>query len=99
MGTKPVRVPEDQYNRLRKTAAELDVSLSEAIEIVLESGYENLHLDDYLSLDPDLQAELREVYTDPELSTDTEILAEMDEVYQRQRERNRGRSELEPEPQ
>ncbi len=91
MGTKPVRVPEDSYERLRQTAIELDKPLSETVRIVLEAGFQNLDTGDYIELDPDLNREFQETVP---FDSEREALAKLNELQQRQRERNRERSEL-----
>jgi hypothetical protein len=96
MGTQPVRIPENSYEQLRKTAMELDVSLSEAAKIVLEHGFSSLDTGDYISLDPDLNREFQDGMP---YDSDTGALEKLDELQQRQRERNRERSDLSPEPQ
>jgi hypothetical protein len=95
MATTPVRIPEDSYEELRETAIELDVSLSEAASIVLETGFRHLNTDEYIELDRDLNQEFQEALP---FDSEQEALAKMDELQQRQRERNRERSELGPDP-
>lgn len=95
MATTPVRIPEDSYQELRETAIELDVSLSEAASIVLETGFRYLNTDEYIDLDRDLNQEFQESLP---FESEQQALDKMDELQQRQRERNRERSELSPDP-
>jgi len=97
MGTKPVRVPEDTYETVRDVAVKLDVPLSEAANLVLETGLEHLNLEKHLVLDPDLDEKRTEAFL--EADSDTEIFETERELYQRQVDRNRERSDLtEPAP-
>jgi len=92
MASKPVRVPEETYEKVREVAVKLDVPLSRATEIVLETGLDHFRLQEHLTLDPDLQDEMGQALF--EAGSDTEM-ADIDrQITQRQIERNRERSEL-----
>lgn len=97
MGTTPVRIPDETYDEVRDVAVKLDVSLSEAAQILLEEGLDGFVLSKYLTLDPDLQQE--SVEAGMRADTDTEALAKMDELERRQMDRNRERSDLVSGPQ
>jgi len=92
MATIPVRVPEDRYEELREVAAKLDIPLSQAADIVLETGIERMDLRQHLSLDPDLEKELGSALL--QADTEEELHDISDELYLRQMDRNRERSEL-----
>lgn len=95
MASQTVRIPEDSYEQLRETAAELNVPLSEAAGIVLESGFSNLNTGDHIELDPDLNQEFQNGIP---YDSEQAALSKLDDLKQRQRERNRGRSDLSPDP-
>lgn len=92
MASKTVRIPEDAYEEVRDVAVKLDVPLSEATDLVLETGLQHFDLENHLSLDPDLEEER----TAALLEADSEDeIGEMDkELCQRQVDRNRERSDL-----
>lgn len=95
MATTPVRVPEDSYQRLKDTAQKLDMSLSETAQIVLETGFDHLILDEYIDWDQDLQQEFQNTLP---FQSEQEAMAKMEELNQRQIERNRERSTLRQTP-
>ncbi|WP_217700669.1 hypothetical protein, partial [Edwardsiella tarda] len=81
----------------RDVAVKLNVPLSQAANLVLETGIEHLRLEQHLVLDSDLDQKRTEALL--EADSDTEIIETEQELYQRQVDRNRERSDLSPEPQ
>ena len=57
MGTKPVRVPEEQYSAIKQLADMLNVPMSRATQILIETGLDDLNVHDHLTLDSDLKQE------------------------------------------
>jgi hypothetical protein len=92
MGSKPVRVPEEKYEAVRDVAAKLNVPLSEATGLALETGLENLNMENHLVLDADLAKKRRQILVDA--SSDMEIIGKENKLYQRQADRNWERSDL-----
>jgi hypothetical protein len=96
MPSTAVRVPDETYERLRETAIDLDVPISEAAQIVLESGFDHVNYQEHLELDPDLAQKQAQELVD--CSSEPEGREIVQEYQERQRERNRGRSDLAPDP-
>lgn len=92
MASKPVRLPEDTYEEIRDVAVKLNVPLSEATDLVLETGLQHFRLEDHLSLDPDLQQELSQALL--EADSEDEIWDRDRKLRRQQVERNRERSDL-----
>jgi hypothetical protein len=92
MGTKPVRVPEEQHGDIEQLAAILNVPMSRAAQILIETGLDNFSVDDHLTLDSDLKQEYEEAMIEAE--SGDEAYEAMTEIHQRQVDRNRERSEI-----
>lgn len=92
MASETIRVPEDGYEAVRDVAVKLNVPLSQAAGLVLETGMQHFRLEDHLSLDPDLEQELSAALL--EADSEDEIRDVDRELRQRQVDRNRERSDL-----
>ena len=92
MASETIRVPEDGYEAVRNVAVKLDVPISEAAGLVLETGIEHFRLEDHLSLDPDLEKELTAALI--QADSEAEIRDLDQELRRRQVDRNRERSDL-----
>jgi hypothetical protein len=93
MGTKPVRVPEEQYSAIKQLADMLNVPMSRATQILIETGLDDLNVHDHLTLDSDLKQEYEEAMI--EAQSGDEAYEALTEIHQRQVDRNRERSEIE----
>lgn len=94
MGTTPVRIPEEEYRELKRFAASLDVTMSEAASLALNEADLDRIAEERVrdDLDPDLNRELTAALL--QASSVTDLNGTDSELIRRQMDRNRERSDL-----